>query len=165
MLDRLIEWKKLRSILTFAAYIILALFIQSLLFSRVSIAGYRGLILPAAAVAAGIYTDGVRGAVFGLFLGIFSDMSFSENVVLFTVLFPLIGFASGIASMFYINKSFFAFFVFTLAALLLTATAQALSTVILSGAEILPALFTALMQTVISVLPALLLYIPFRHKQ
>lgn len=165
MLDRLIEWKKLRSILTFAAYIILVMFVQSLLFSRVSIFGYRGLILPAAAVAAGIYTDGVRGAVFGLFLGAFADMSFFENVILFTVLFPIIGFASGIASMFYINKSFFAFFVFSSASLLVTALAQALATVILSGAELFPALFTALMQTLVSLLPAALLYLPFRHKQ
>lgn len=164
MFNRLIEWKKLRSVLTFAVYMILAMFIQSLLFSRVSIFGYRGFILPAAAVAAGIYSDGVKGAVFGLILGLFADMSFSESVVTFTVLFPIIGFAAGVASMFYINKSFFAFITFSAAAILLTALVQMLLAVIFSGAELLPALVTALAQTAVSLIPAALLYLPFRHK-
>lgn len=164
MFNRLIEWKKLRGVLTFALYMIFAMFIQSLLFSRVSIFGYRGFILPAAAVAAGIYSDGVRGAVFGLILGLFADMSFSESVVTFTVLFPIIGFAAGVASMFYINKSFFAFITFSAAAILLTALVQMLLAVIVSGAEILPALITALAQTAVSLIPAALLYLPFRHK-
>lgn len=164
MFNRLIEWKKLRGVLAFAAYMILAMFIQSLLFSRVSIFGYRGFILPAAAVAAGIYSDGVKGAVFGLILGLFADMSFSESVVTFTVLFPIIGFAAGVASMFYINKSFFAFITFSAAAILLTALVQMLLAVIVSGAEILPALITALAQTAVSLIPAALLYLPFRHK-
>lgn len=164
MFNRLIEWKKLRGLLAFAAYMILAMFIQSLLFSRVSIFGYRGFILPAAVVAAGIYSDGVRGAVFGLILGLFADMSFSESVVTFTVLFPIIGFAAGVASMFYINKSFFAFITFSAAAILLTALVQMLLAVIVSGAEILPALITALAQTAVSLIPAALLYLPFRHK-
>ena len=164
MFNRLIEWKKLRGVLTFAAYMIFAMFIQSLLFSRVSIFGYRGFILPAAAVAAGIYSVGVRGAVFGLILGLFADMSFSESVVTFTVLFPIIGFAAGVASMFYINKSFFAFITFSAAAILLTALVQMLLAVIVSGAEILPALITALAQTAVSLIPAALLYLPFRHK-
>lgn len=164
MFNRLIEWKKLRGVLAFALYMIFAMFIQSLLFSRVSIFGYRGFILPAAAVAAGIYSDGVRGAVFGLILGLFADMSFSESVVTFTVLFPIIGFVAGVASMFYINKSFFAFITFSAAAILLTALVQMLLAVIVSGAEILPALITALAQTAVSLIPAALLYLPFRHK-
>lgn len=164
MFNRLIEWKKLRGVLAFALYMIFAMFIQSLLFSRVSIFGYRGFILPAAAVAAGIYSDGVKGAVFGLILGLFADMSFSESVVTFTVLFPIIGFAAGVASMFYINKSFFAFITFSAAAILLTALVQMLLAVIVSGAEILPALITALAQTAVSLIPAALLYLPFRHK-
>lgn len=164
MLNRFIEWKTLRSVLTFAVYIILAMFLQSLLFSRLSIFGYRGLILPAAAVAAGIYSDGVKGAVFGLFLGLFADMSFSENVVLFTIVFPVVGFAAGLASMFYINRSFFAFFVFSAAAILLTSLVQMLSVVIFDGAELFPALLTALIQTLLSLIPAAILYLPFRHK-
>ena len=91
-------------------------------------------------------------------------MSFSESVVTFTVLFPIIGFAAGVASMFYINKSFFAFITFSAAAILLTALVQMLLAVIVSEAEILPALITALAQTAVSLIPAALLYLPFRHK-
>ena len=123
MLNRIfqhLEWKKLRVILEYAVYMMLVMLLQSLLFSKISIFGAKGFIIPAAAVAAGIYLGGVRGAVFGIFLGLFTDMSFPETTVLFTVLFPMIGFGAGLASEFYINKSFFAFMIFSTAAILLT---------------------------------------------
>lgn len=164
MLTRFIEWKKIRSFLTFAVYMLAAMFLQSVLFSRLSIFGVKGFILPAAAVAAGIYLGGVRGAVFGLFLGLFTDFSFTETTVLFTLLFPVIGFASGIAADFYINKSFFAFMVFSAAAILLTGIVQLLSSAVLSGAELLPGLVTVLLQTLWSLLPAALLYLPFKNR-
>lgn len=164
MLTRFIEWKKIRSFLTFAVYMLAAMFLQSVLFSRLSIFGVKGFILPAAAVAAGIYLGGVRGAVFGLFLGLFTDFSFTETMVLFTLLFPVIGFASGIAADFYINKSFFAFMVFSAAAILLTGIVQLLSSAVLSGAELLPGLVTVLLQTLWSLLPAALLYLPFKNR-
>lgn len=166
MLNRLfqiLEWKKIRVILQYAVYMLLVMLLQSLLFSRISIFGTKGFIIPAAAVAAGIYLGGVRGAVFGIFLGLFTDMAFSETTVLFTVLFPVIGFAAGFAAEFYINKSFFAFMIFSVAAMLLCALAQMLNALIGGGTQILPALMTALLQTLLSVLPAMLLYLPFRE--
>ena len=92
MLNRLIqalEWKKVRMVIQYAVYMLLVMLLQSVLFSRISIFGAKGFIIPAAAVAAGIYLGGVRGAVFGIFLGLFTDMAFSETTVLFTILFPI----------------------------------------------------------------------------
>ena len=106
-------------VIQYAVYMLLVMLLQSVLFSRISIFGAKGFIIPAAAVAAGIYLGGVRGAVFGIFLGLFTDMAFSETTVLFTILFPMIGFGAGFASEFYINKSFFAFMIFSVAAILL----------------------------------------------
>ena len=97
MLNRLLEifeWKKIRVIFKYAVYMLLVMLLQSLLFSRVSILGAKGFVIPAAAVAAGLYLGGVRGAVFGIFLGLFTDMALSETTVLFTLLFPLIGFGA-----------------------------------------------------------------------
>ena len=65
MLNRLfqiLEWKKVRVVFQYAVYMLLVMLLQSLLFSRVSIFGAKGFIIPAAAVAAGIYLGGVRVA-------------------------------------------------------------------------------------------------------
>ena len=168
MLNRIfqhLEWKKLRVILEYAVYMMLVMLLQSLLFSKISIFGAKGFIIPAAAVAAGIYLGGVRGAVFGIFLGLFTDMAFPETTVLFTVLFPMIGFGAGFASEFYINKSFFAFMIFSTAAILLTGLVQLAAALISGGTEIVAGLVTVLLQTLLSILPVMLLYLPFRNSQ
>lgn len=167
MLNRIIqtlEWKKVRMVLRYAVYMLLVMLLQNVLFSRISILGAKGFIIPAAAVAAGIYLGGVRGAVFGIFLGLFTDMAFSETTVLFTLLFPIIGFGAGFASEFYINKSFFAFMIFSTAAILLCGMVQLIHAMLGGATEILPGLLTVLMQTVLSVPPVMLLYLPFRKQ-
>ena len=108
---------------------------------------------------------GVMVAVIGIFLGLFTDMSFPETTVLFTVLFPMIGFGAGLASEFYINKSFFAFMIFSTAAILLTGLAQLAAALISGGTEIVAGLVTVLLQTLLSILPVMLLYLPFRNSQ
>ena len=165
MLNRIIqalEWKKVRMVIKYAVYMLLVMLLQSVLFSRISILGAKGFIIPAAAVAAGIYLGGVRGAVFGIFLGLFTDMSFSETTVLFTLLFPLIGFGTGFASEFYINKSFLAFMILSTAAILLCSACQLILALIGGGTELLPGLVTALLQTLWSIPPVMLLYLPFK---
>ena len=177
MLNRLIqalEWKKVRMVIQYAVYMLLVMLLQSVLFSRISIFGAKGFIIPAAAVAAGIYSftvhnglavylGGVRGAVFGIFLGLFTDMAFSETTVLFTILFPMIGFGAGFASEFYINKSFFAFMIFSVAAILLCGIVQLIHALAGGGTELTAGLITVLLQTVLSVLPVMLLYLPFKE--
>lgn len=166
MLNRLIDLKKMRVFLEYAVYLLLAMLLQGLLFSRLSIFGVKGLVLPAAAVAAGMFLGGVRGAVFGICLGVLTDLSFTDSTFMYTVLFALIGFGAGFASEFYINKSFFVFMVMGIAAVLLTGLVQLLNAVIFGGAEILQGLITMLLQTALSILPVMLLYLPFRnHKE
>lgn len=164
MLNQIFEWKKVRVFLEYAVYLVLTMLLQALLFSRLSFFGAKGFIIPAAAVAAGIYLGGVKGAVFGLLLGLFTDMNFSESTVLFTILFSLIGFASGFLSEFYINKSFTAFMILSTAAILFTGFVQLVFAIITSGAELLPGLLTVALQTLLSILPVMLLYLPFRDK-
>ena len=154
----------MRVFLEYAVYLLLAMLLQGLLFSRLSIFGVKGFVLPAAAVGAGMYLGGVRGAVFGLCLGVFSDFAFTDSVFLYTIVFSLIGFGAGFASEFYINKSFFVFMVLSMAAVLLTGLVQLLNTVIFGGAELLPGLLTVLLQTVLSILPVMLLYLPFKNR-
>lgn len=163
MLNRLIDMGKMRVFLEYAVYLLLAMLLQSLLFSRLSIFGVKGFILPAAAVAAGMFLGGVRGAVFGICLGLFTDLSFTDSTFMYTLVFSILGFGAGFASEFYINKSFFVFMVMSVAAVLLTGLVQLLSAVIFSGAELLPGLLTVLLQTALSIPPVMLLYLPFKN--
>ena len=163
MLNRLIDLGKMRVFLEYAVYLLLAMLLQSLLFSRLSIFGVKGFILPAAAVAAGMFLGGVRGAVFGICLGLFTDLSFTDSTFMYTLVFSILGFGAGFASEFYINKSFFVFMVMSVAAVLLTGLVQFLSAAIFSGAELLPGLKTVLLQTVLSIPPVMLLYLPFKN--
>ena len=85
------------------------LMIQNLLMPHLTILKVRPLIIPAAAVAVGMFEGGTYGAIFGLFLGFFADMSFAENTVLFLVIMGVLGFAAGFAADFYLNRTFIPF--------------------------------------------------------
>ncbi|MCI7510526.1 MAG: hypothetical protein ACLU3G_02570 [Christensenellales bacterium] len=162
MLNR-IDFKKLRVFLEYAVYLLLAMLLQGLLFSRLSIFGVKGFVLPAAVVAAGMYLGGVRGAVFGICLGLVTDMSYTESSFMYTIVFALIGFGAGFASEFYINKSFLVFMVMSVIAVLLSGLAQYLAAVIFGGAELVQGIVTVLLQTALSIPPMALLYLPFRN--
>lgn len=162
MLNR-IDLKKLRVFLEYAVYLLLAMLLQGLLFSRLSIFGVKGFVLPAAVVAAGMYLGGMRGAVFGICLGLVTDMSYTESSFMYTIVFALIGFGAGFASEFYINKSFLVFMVMSVIAVLLSGLAQYLAAVIFGGAELVQGIVTVLLQTALSIPPMALLYLPFRN--
>lgn len=162
MLNR-IDFKKLRVFLEYAVYLLLTMLLQGLLFSRLSIFGVKGFVLPAAVVAAGMYLGGMRGAVFGICLGLVTDMSYTESSFMYTIVFALIGFGAGFASEFYINKSFLVFMVMSVIAVLLSGLAQYLAAVIFGGAELVQGIVTVLLQTALSIPPMALLYLPFRN--
>ena len=162
MLNR-IDFKKLRVFLEYAVYLLLAMLLQGLLFSRLSIFGVKGFVLPAAVVAAGMYLGGVRGAVFGICLGLVTDMSYTESSFMYTIVFALICFGAGFASEFYIKKCFLVFMVMSVIAVLLSGLAQYLAAVIFGGAELVQGIVTVLLQTALSIPPMALLYLPFRN--
>ena len=77
----------------------------------------------------------------------------------------MIGFGAGFASEFYINKSFFAFMIFSVAAILLCGIVQLIHALVGGGTELTAGLITVLLQTVLSVLPVMLLYLPFKRRR
>lgn len=120
--------------------------VQNMLCAHITILKVRPLILPAVAAAVGMFEGGTFGAIFGLFLGFFGDMSFAENTVLFMVLMALIGFTSGFASDFIINRSFLPYMASAFVALLFTALIQMIRPWI-SNASAGQVLLTGLLQT------------------
>ena len=127
--------------------ILFTLLIQNILLPHVTILKVRPLILPAVAVAVGMFEGGTYGAIFGLFLGFFADMSFAENTVLFLILMAMIGFAAGFACDFIINRSFLPYMASCLAAMLFTAIIQMIRPWI-SDASAGNVLLTGLLQTI-----------------
>lgn len=148
-----------KRLLKYALYMFLSLVAQNMLFTQIRPFGICPMVLPAVAVAVGMFEGATWGAVFSLIMGIFADMAFIENTVTFTILFPALSFAAGFVSQFYINRRFFAFMGVTLAALLVTGVVQMLKTAAMdvwAGSMIT----TVLLQTLWSLPPAVLAYFP-----
>lgn len=137
---------------------LIALLLQNTLLSYVRILHVAPLFMPAVCVAVGMLEGGTFGGYFSLVFGIFADMQFSENTVLFTVLFPFIGFMSGFLAEFYINRKPFSYSVIAFLAVLLTSIIQMLKAVLFSDASFKGVASTAILQTLWSIPFNLLFY-------
>ena len=149
----------IKKILRYALYLVLSLIVQNMLFARIKIFGVSPFWLPAVVVGVAMFEGAVDGGIFGLILGIFADMAFAENVILFTVFFPVLAFVAGFLSQFYINRRFFAFMGLALVAELAAAVVQMLSTFI-GDAWSVELIKTALLQTAISLPFSAFTYLP-----
>lgn len=154
-------WSKInpRRILLYALYLFLALVFQTMVLTYIRPLGVCPFVLPAAAVAVGMFEGGTWGAVFGLVLGIFTDMVYVESTVTFTLLFPALAFATGFVSQFFINRRFFGFMLAAACALLITALVQMVK-VWAADVGSMSMLGTVLLQTLWSLPPAALAYFP-----
>lgn len=151
-----------KRLLKFALFLFLSLLAQNMVLNRVRILGVCPLVLPAVAVAVGMFEGATWGAVFSLILGIFADMAYIENTITFTVLFPALAFASGFISQFFINRRFFAFMGAALAGLLITGFVQMIRTVV-GDTFSLSMLTTVALQTLWALPLAPLAYYPAAH--
>ena len=148
-----------KRVLRYALFMFLSLLAQTMVLNRFRLLGVCPMVLPAVAIAVGMFEGATWGAVFSLIMGIFADMAFIENTVLFTVLFPALAFVSGFVSQFFINRRFFAFMGISLAGLLITGLVQMLHTAV-SDVFSLSMISTALLQTLWSLPLSALAYLP-----
>jgi cell shape-determining protein MreD len=143
----------------YALYLIVVLILQNILFTQMRLLEVCPLVLPAVAVAMGMFEGATWGAVFSLVMGIFADMAFIENTIFFTLLFPALSFLAGFVSNYYINRRFFAYMGAAAGGLLITATAQILKTSAMDTFS--PVMITTgLLQTLWSLPFAALVYYP-----
>ena len=143
----------------YALYLIVVLILQNILFTQMRLLGVCPLVLPAVAVAMGMFEGATWGAVFSLVMGIFADMAFIENTIFFTLLFPALSFLAGFVSNYYINRRFFAYMGGAAGGLLITAAAQILKTSAMDTFS--PVMITTgLLQTLWSLPFAALVYYP-----
>ena len=155
LLDRI----HLGKVARYAVYLLLCLILQNIIFTQLRVAGVCPMVLPAVAVAVGMFEGPVWGPIFSLLLGIFADMAFIENTVFFTMLFPCISFAAAFISNFFINRRFFAYMGAAAIGLLVTAGFQLLKTAA-SDTFSMVMVTTALLQTLWSIPFAVLVYYP-----
>ena len=149
----------IRRILRYALYLFLSLMVQNMLFTQIRPLGVCPMVLPAVCVATGMFLEPTWSVVFTLFLGLFADMAFVENTMLFTLLFPALAFFSGFACQFFVNRRFFAFMGLAAAAALITALVQMLATLV-NDVWSLEMLRTVLLQTLWSVPVSIFAYFP-----
>ena len=139
----------------------LALITQNMLLTQLRPLGVCPLVLPAVAVAVGMFEGATFGSVFSLIMGIFADMAFRENTVMFTILFPSLAFAAGFVAQFFINRLFFAYMGAALIGFLVTGAVQMLHTVAVDEGLWSPLmLVTVLLQTLWSLPFAVPAYYP-----
>ncbi len=163
MIFDLINFKTIRRLFLYTGYIFLCFLAQELIFSRIEIFGVNPGILPAAIVAVSVFEGGIRGGVFGLLLGMLGDISYG-NTVLFTVIFPFIGFLAGAVSEFYTPKSYFGFLYLTLGGLFVTAFAQGFVLLVFMPDQSLFAIIVeGTKEIIISMIPSAALFVPCRE--
>lgn len=148
-----------KKLLKYALYLFLSLMVQNMLLTRFRIFGTCPMVLPAVAVAIGMFEGPMAGTVASLVLGVFADMAFVENTILFTVMFPALAFTTGFIAQFYINRRFVAFLGAASFGLLTTAVVQMLGTAASDGWSI-TMIGVVIMQTLLSLPPAALAYFP-----
>ncbi len=121
----LINLKKIRKAIIYLFCIFLALWLQTMVFSRVAILGAKPFFIPALVVAVGLFEGGIWGGLLGLVAGAYCDMSLSGNSIQFMVLFTFFGFLSGCLVDFVINRRFVSYLLLAALALLVSAFIQA----------------------------------------
>lgn len=142
----LINIHKVRKAILYLACIIVSLWLQTMVLSRVEILGAKPLFLPVLAVAIGLWEGGIWGGVLGLFAGAYCDMCYTDSRVLFLVLFTACGFIAGALADFLINRRFISYLILSALALLITAFCQIVPLWIFRGAELRLLAATALCQ-------------------
>ena len=101
----------------------------------------------------------VFGAYFSLIMGIFGDMAFKEQAVLFAAVLPSLSFIAAFMAQYFVNRRLFAYMGMALAAAFATAAVQMLRT--MAGDSFSFSMITTMaIQALWSMPPAVLAYFP-----
>ena len=131
----LVNLRKARKAIVYLLLIVVATWLQTMVFSRLMLLGVKPFFLPALVVAVGLFEGGVWGGMLGLAAGLGCVLSMAGSPVLMLALLPAFGFFSGLLAEFLIKRRFMSCMLLAALALLLTAFLQALPLWLFRGAE------------------------------
>lgn len=162
MLLDLIDLTKLRRAIIYALLFLVLFVLQDLIVSHMKIFGVRALIVPAAVVAIGLHDGGAWGGFTGLAAGFFCDMGYSEQTVLFTVLFAVLGFFCGVLGKYLLHRGFVSYIVLAAAALAVITFCQMFRFLFFAETETAYVYQVGLIQFLYSLVWAVPVYFPCR---
>ena len=149
----------MKRVLWYGVYLLVVLIVQDMVLTQIRPGGVCAFIPPAAVTAVAMFEGAIPGVVFGLVMGVFTDMFTPGTLITYTLLFPFIAFGVGILSQFFVNRRFMGFMLLVAAALLVTALVQ--TTIIsLKSAGSFAAVWTGILQTLWSLPFSALVYFP-----
>ena len=154
----LINLRKTRKAILYLLCIVIAIWLQTMILSRLTLLGVKAFFLPALIVAFGLFEGGVWGGMLGLAAGFGCMLSMVGSPVLFLVLLPAFGFLSGVLANFLINRRFVSYLILAALALLLTAFLQAAPLWVFRGADAKAVFSVAALQAAWSLPFAVLTY-------
>ena len=97
----LFEKINIHRVLRYALFMLLTLMAQNMILSHFRLFGSCPMVLPAVAVAVGMFEGATLGPLFSLIMGIFADMSFVEHTIFFALVLPALSFAAAFVSQFF----------------------------------------------------------------
>ncbi len=153
----------LKSALGLLLTLLLCYFLQRGVFSRVHIFGVSPLLLPLAAVGAGLLGSPGWGGAVGLLGGLLCDAALGGGGVLFTAALTAMGFFSGFLGEFVLQRGFPSFVLLGTASLLLSALLQMFRLLFYDRAAPWPLIQAGLWQTLASMLFLLPMYFCVRR--
>ena len=146
------KWDFTVSLILHALLLLTVYVFQGMIFPYLPLSGLVPLLLPVACAGIAVYQGRVAGGVFGLFAGIFCDISFNAPVGLFTVVLTFAGIAAGALADTVLTRKFGSFFCCSAAILILCAFVQLFPLLFFDGVPPYLLLSTALRQTLYSML-------------
>lgn len=120
--------------------------------------GIVPLLLCSAAAGAAHFEGSVRGGVFGLFAGILMDLSLGKPLLVFTLTLTIMGLLLGILGEAFFTKRFISYIFSNIIILVVAAFIQMFSLLFFSTVSVWHLIFTAIMQTIVSLIFAVPLY-------
>lgn len=144
-----------------ATHTVMLLFLfvfQSMVFSRMRILGIAPLILPLAVVGVAMFEGATWGGGFGIAAGVFCDVSHSEAMVLYTIVFMLLGVMVGLLSEYVLVRGIPSYLLCSILTLIIIAFFEMFAFLVFTKVEPQVLIKVALKQTIYSLLFALPVY-------
>jgi len=157
--------KKREQIITVTLHAILVIVVyvfQGMIFPYLRLYGFVPLLLPIAGAGVAVYEGRYAGGVFGIFAGIFCDVSMNEPAGVFTVLLALAGLLVGALADTVMTRGFATFIICSAGVLAVSAFAQMFPLLFSGGVPAQYLLLTAVRQTGYSMIFTLPLWLPVR---